>query len=159
MEYKNVDEVINKLMLSYSSLVGLISRAMENDKGENSKNTGLTKSQFALLQLISSLEKATVSTLVAVTGTSKSSTSLTLTKMENDGYIKRDLAEVEKQKKLEDKALPTNIDYKSIKGLRLESSEKLSLIRPVNIGQASRISGVNPADINVLLIYLTSYGK
>lgn len=89
MEYKNVDEVINKLMLSYSSLVGLISRAMENDKGENSKNTGLTKSQFSLLQLISSLEKATVSTLVAVTGTSKSSTSLTLTKMENDGYIKR----------------------------------------------------------------------
>lgn len=89
MEYENVDEVINKLMLSYSSIVGLISRAMEHDKVGGNKNTGLTKAQFGLLQLINSLEKVTVSTLVAVTGTSKSSTSIMLTKMENDGYIKR----------------------------------------------------------------------
>ncbi len=72
-----------------------------------------------------------------------------------DGYIKRELAEVERSKKLEDRIIPSTIDYKSIKGLRLESAEKLDLIRPVNIGQASRISGVNPADINVLLIYLS----
>ena len=72
-----------------------------------------------------------------------------------DGYIKRELSEVEKCKKLEDKIIPPSIDYKSIKGLRLESAEKLDMIRPVNIGQASRISGVNPADINVLLIYLS----
>ena len=76
-----------------------------------------------------------------------------------DGYIKRELAEVERQKKLEDKLLPTDIDYKAIKGLRLESAEKLDLIRPVSIGQASRISGVNPADINVLLIYLSADKK
>ena len=76
-----------------------------------------------------------------------------------EGYIKRELADVERNKKLEDKRIPDGIDYKSIKGLRLESAEKLDLIRPVNIGQASRISGVNPADINVLLIYLASGKK
>ncbi len=76
-----------------------------------------------------------------------------------DGYIKRELAEVERQKKLEDKKIPDGIDYKKILGLRLESAEKLDKIRPVSIGQASRISGVNPADINVLLIYLSQSRK
>ena len=71
-----------------------------------------------------------------------------------EGYIRRELAEVEKQRKLESRKLPPDIDYKSITGLRLEAAEKLSLIRPVSIGQASRISGVNPADVSVLLIYL-----
>ena len=72
-----------------------------------------------------------------------------------EGYIKRELGEVEKQKKLEDKSLPEDINYKSILGLRLEAAEKLDKIRPMNIGQASRISGVSPADIGVLLIYLS----
>ena len=75
-------------------------------------------------------------------------------KVKYQGYIKRELSEVERQKKLEDKRLPKDIDYKKIVGLRLESAEKLDKIRPMNIGQASRISGVNPADISVLLIYL-----
>ena len=73
-----------------------------------------------------------------------------------EGYIKRELAEVQRQKKLEEKKLPSDIDYSKIKGLRLESAEKLAKIRPVSIGQASRISGVNPADVSVLLIYLSS---
>ena len=72
-----------------------------------------------------------------------------------EGYIKRELAEVERQKRLEDKALPDGIDYKSILGLRLEAAEKLNAIRPMNIGQASRISG----DVSVLLIYLQSNKK
>jgi tRNA uridine 5-carboxymethylaminomethyl modification enzyme len=76
-----------------------------------------------------------------------------------EGYIKRELSEVEKQKKLEDKALPLDIDYKSILGLRLEAAEKLDKIRPLNIGQASRISGVSPADVGVLLIYLSGGKK
>ncbi len=75
-----------------------------------------------------------------------------------EGYIKRELAEVERQKKLEEKKLPEGINYKEILGLRLEAAEKLEKIRPGNVGQASRISGVNPADISVLLIYL-SQGK
>lgn len=70
------------------------------------------------------------------------------------GYIKRELSEVQRQKKLEEKRIPENIDYSKITGLKQESAEKLAKIRPVNIGQASRISGVNPADISVLLIYL-----
>lgn len=73
-----------------------------------------------------------------------------------EGYIKRELAEVQRQKKLEEKLLPEDIDYGAITGLRLESAEKLAKIRPLNIGQASRISGVNPADISVLLIWLSS---
>ena len=70
------------------------------------------------------------------------------------GYIKRELAEVERQKKLEDKHIPANLDYKQIKGLRLEAGQKLDKFRPLTIGQASRISGVSPADISVLLLYL-----
>ena len=73
-----------------------------------------------------------------------------------EGYIKRELSEVAKQRKLEEKLLPPDISYKDILGLRLEAAEKLDEIRPINIGQASRISGVNPADISVLLIYLTN---
>ena len=72
------------------------------------------------------------------------------------GYIAREEAEAEKQKRLEDKILPPELDYASIRGLRLEAAEKLAEIRPLNIGQASRISGVNPADISVLLIYLAT---
>ena len=71
-----------------------------------------------------------------------------------EGYIKRQIAEVERHAKLELKTLPADLDYKSIKGLRLEAAQKLNALRPLTIGQASRISGVNPADISVLLIYL-----
>ena len=73
-----------------------------------------------------------------------------------EGYIKRELAEVERQKKLEDKRLPEELDYTTITGLRLEAMEKLNKIRPANLGQASRISGVSPADVSVLMIYLSS---
>lgn len=71
-----------------------------------------------------------------------------------DGYIQKQINEVEKLQKLEDKHLAEDLDYKSIKGLRLEAVQKLSDIRPLTVGQASRISGVSPADINVLLVYL-----
>ena len=71
------------------------------------------------------------------------------------GYIARELAEAEKVRTLEVKKIPADIDYKKILGLRLEDAEKLEKIRPLNIGQASRISGVNPADVSVLLIYIT----
>ena len=71
-----------------------------------------------------------------------------------DGYIRRQLAEVEKFAHLEAKKLPKDIDYTSVKGIRLEAQQKLNQIRPDSIGQASRISGISPADISVLLIYL-----
>jgi tRNA uridine 5-carboxymethylaminomethyl modification enzyme len=75
-------------------------------------------------------------------------------KVKYEGYIKRELAEVERAAKLESRLLPEDIDYGKILGLRLEAIEKLEKIRPKSIGQASRISGVNPADVGVLLIYL-----
>ncbi len=71
-----------------------------------------------------------------------------------EGYIKKEIAEVARRTKLEDKKLPDDIDYTSITGLRLEAAQKLQKFRPLTVGQASRISGVNPADISVLLIYL-----
>ena len=71
-----------------------------------------------------------------------------------EGYIQKQLKQVEQVRKLEDKKLPKDFDYKEIKGLRLEAQEKLNKIKPHNIGQASRISGVSPADISVLLIWL-----
>lgn len=71
-----------------------------------------------------------------------------------EGYIKRQIAEVKRHKALEEKALPTELDYKSIRGLRIEAAQKLDAIRPMTLGQASRISGVSPADITVLMIYL-----
>ena len=71
-----------------------------------------------------------------------------------EGYIKMEQEQVEKFKKLENKKLSEDIDYSSIKGLRIEAMQKLNKIKPTSIGQASRISGVSPADINVLLIYL-----
>lgn len=71
-----------------------------------------------------------------------------------DGYIRKQINEVEKLRNLESKHLSENLDYHSIGGLRLEARQKLSEIKPLTVGQASRISGVSPADINVLLIYL-----
>lgn len=70
------------------------------------------------------------------------------------GYANRQLTEVAQRKKTEDRLLPEDINYREIRGLRLEAAQKLSAIRPRTLGQASRISGVNPADITVLLIYL-----
>lgn len=71
-----------------------------------------------------------------------------------EGYIDKQLKQIEQFKKLENKKLPETIDYSSIDGLRIEARQKLNEIKPVSIGQASRISGVSPADISVLLIYL-----
>ena len=75
--------------------------------------------------------------------------------IEYEGYIARQLMEVEHVQKLEEKKLPTNFDYKTITGLSLEAQEKLNRVQPENIGQAGRISGVSPADVSVLIIWLS----
>ena len=74
-----------------------------------------------------------------------------------DGYIKRQLRQVEQFKKLENKKIPEDLDYNIIQSLRIEARQKLMKHRPTSIGQASRISGVSPADVSVLLVYLTQY--
>ncbi len=76
-----------------------------------------------------------------------------------EGYIAIQMEQVEAMRRLEKKALSPDTDYREIRGLRLEAAEKLNQIKPLSVGQASRISGVNPADVNVLLIWLSAYGK
>ena len=76
-----------------------------------------------------------------------------------DGYILRQLKQVEQFKKLETKRLPEDLDYDMVNGLRIEAKQKLKEYRPVSIGQASRIAGVSPADISVLLVYMESYRR
>ncbi|MBQ7336137.1 MAG: tRNA uridine-5-carboxymethylaminomethyl(34) synthesis enzyme MnmG [Clostridia bacterium] len=76
------------------------------------------------------------------------------TEIKYAGYAAKQLSEVERRRKLEEKLLPETINYKEIRGLRIEAAQKLTAVRPQTVGQASRISGVSPADITVLLIYL-----
>lgn len=76
-----------------------------------------------------------------------------------EGYIKKQLEQVERMEKLEEKLLPEDINYDEVSSLRDEAREKLNAIRPISIGQASRISGVSPADISVLLVYLEQYHR
>ena len=76
-----------------------------------------------------------------------------------EGYIVRQLRQVEQYKKMEKKAIPEDLNYDEVPSLRLEARQKLKLFRPVSVGQASRISGVSPADISVLLVYLEQYAR
>ena len=71
-----------------------------------------------------------------------------------EGYLNKQNASIKELQKLENKLIPDNIDYSQIEGLRLEARQKLNKVKPLNLGQASRISGVSPADITVLMIYL-----
>ena len=73
-----------------------------------------------------------------------------------EGYIKRQMRQVEQFRKLESRRIPEDIDYDEIPSLRTEARQKLKEIRPLSIGQASRISGVSPADISVMLVYLSA---
>ena len=75
------------------------------------------------------------------------------------GYIDKQLAQIDTMRKLEKKSLPEDVDYSSIRGLRLESVEKLNKVKPVSIGQASRISGVSPADVSLLIVWLEQHKR
>ena len=75
-----------------------------------------------------------------------------------EGYIQRQLADIQEMRRVEGKRLPPDVDYNTITGLRLEAAEKLNRVRPENVGQAGRIAGVSPADISVLLIWLSAHG-
>ena len=77
------------------------------------------------------------------------------TEIKYEGYVKKQLAEIARNEKSENKPLSADLDYSEIKGLRIEAIQKLNKVKPLTIGQASRISGVSPADISVLLIYLS----
>lgn len=81
------------------------------------------------------------------------------TDLKYEGYLKLEKEKIDKFKELENKILPDDIDYEEVSGLRIEARQKLNSIKPSNVGQASRISGVSPADIAVLLVYLEAYRK
>jgi len=76
-----------------------------------------------------------------------------------EGYIKRQLQQIERFKSLEDRNIPDWVDYEKLRGLSSESTQKLARLRPVSIGQASRIAGVSPADISVLLVHLETFRR
>ena len=80
-------------------------------------------------------------------------------KLKYDGYIKRQIAQAEQFRKMEERLLPENQDYSDIHGLRLEARQKLNKIQPKSLGQASRISGVSPSDVSVLIVWLESRNK
>ena len=71
-----------------------------------------------------------------------------------EGYISKQLEQVEKMRRMEEKRIPEKLDYDAIGGLATEAKQKLKQVRPLSIGQASRISGVNPADVSILLVYI-----
>ena len=81
------------------------------------------------------------------------------TEAKYEGYIVKQKQQVEKFKKLENRLIPDEIDYEDVKGIRIEARQKLTKIKPHSIGQASRISGVSPSDISVLMVYLNAYNK
>lgn len=79
--------------------------------------------------------------------------------MKYEGYIRRQMKQVEQFKKMEGKKIPEDLNYEEVGSLRIEARQKLETYRPANIGQASRISGVSPADISVLLVYLEAHRR
>ena len=82
-----------------------------------------------------------------------------ITSCRYEGYLEKQKAAIEREKKMEDRLIPPDIDYLNMHGLRLEARQKLDKIRPLNLGQAARISGVSPADITVLMVRLSGRGE
>ena len=119
--------------------------------GYDSAKQGLTKGD--LIRRGISLSEI-IESLGGFEGISKEILDTVETDAKYQGYLQKGLEQIEKAKKLEEKSLPDDIDYLAIKGLRIEAQQKLDKIRPKNLGQAGRISGVSPADIAVLMVYL-----
>ncbi|MBE7081261.1 MAG: tRNA uridine-5-carboxymethylaminomethyl(34) synthesis enzyme MnmG [Clostridiales bacterium] len=119
--------------------------------GYDSAKQGLTKGD--LIRRGISLSEI-IESLGGFDGISKEILDTVETDAKYQGYLQKGLEQIEKAKKLEEKSLPDDIDYLAIKGLRIEAQQKLDKIRPKNLGQAGRISGVSPADIAVLMVYL-----
>ena len=121
-------------------------------KGLEPITTGVRANEFLKRPQISYKE------LVEIIGKNPDVTEFIAEKVEifikYDGYVKRQLEQIEKMKRLENTILPEDIDYNEMQGLRIEAREKLTKIRPANVGQASRISGVSPSDITRLLMEL-----
>ncbi len=159
------DERYNRLINKKEQIASEIERLKNTTVGANPEvqkflednNSTLLKSGSTLLELVKRPELSYE--LVKEIDKKRPELSLDVCEQINievkyEGYIKRQLAQVEQFKKLEKKKLSIDFDYTEVKGLRKEAAQKLNMYKPMSIGQASRISGVSPADISVLLIYL-----
>ncbi len=120
--------------------------------GYSKPNSGITRADMVRRAI--PLEEVK-NALGGFDGISKDVLDIVETDAKYEGYLQKGLEQIEKAKKLEEKLLPDDIDYLAIKGLRIEAQQKLDKIRPKNLGQAGRISGVSPADIAVLMVYLS----
>ena len=159
------EERYNKLLIKKEQIKNEIERLNNYNLGANSKvqaflerhNSTLLKKSSTLAELIKRPELSYE--LLEELDDTRPMLAIDVIEQVNinlkyEGYITRQLKQVEQYKKLENKKIPENIDYDKVHNLRTEAVQKLKQIKPINIGQASRISGVSPADISVLLIYL-----
>ena len=159
------EERYNKLLIKKEQIKNEIERLNNYNLGANSKvqaflerhNSTLLKKSSTLAELIKRPELSYE--LLEELDDTRPMLDIDVIEQVNinlkyEGYITRQLKQVEQYKKLENKKIPENIDYDKVHNLRTEAVQKLKQVKPINIGQASRISGVSPADISVLLIYL-----
>ena len=151
--------VYKKRKDDYEKAVSLLNRSLKPSETEEILSShGFTKALTALTGADLIRRGISVEELFSLLPESNSIPKRILKLAETDakyeGYIAKEQAEIEKAKKLEEKLLPEDIDYSLISGLRLEARQKLNKIRPKSLGQAGRISGVSPADITVLMVYL-----
>ena len=159
------EERYNKLLIKKEQIKNEIERLNNYNLGANSKvqaflerhNSTLLKKSSTLAELIKRPELSYE--LLEELDDTRPMLAIDVIEQVNinlkyEGYITRQLKQVEQYKKLENKKIPENIDYDKVHNLRTEAVQKLKQVKPINIGQASRISGVSPADISVLLIYL-----
>ncbi len=159
-EFLQTEETVSNLINSLETESIKHSKALDDlleSRGYARTGAGIVKAELLKRPNI------TIQDVFALSGSENAYSEYVLSRAETEikysGYIKRQLAEVERFSKLEEKLLPDGIDYLSIKGLRIEAAQKLQKLRPESVGRASRISGVSPADISVLLIYLSQGGK
>ncbi len=142
---------LHKIVLSPNEQLN----SLLDEKGSTRVSTGLRAEEFVRRPELSYDDLAR---LIEMPQLDKAVREQVEIKIKYDGYIKRQYAQVEQMKRLENKKLPPDTDYMSMEGLRLEARQKLAEIKPVSLGQASRVSGVSPSDIAVLLIYLEQRG-
>ncbi|MBQ8216972.1 MAG: tRNA uridine-5-carboxymethylaminomethyl(34) synthesis enzyme MnmG [Oscillospiraceae bacterium] len=152
-KYRKVDEEIKRLESVHLAPTEELN-AMLTAKGSTPVSTGFSLADLIRRPQISYADTAAFDT--ARTDLGRAISAQVEISLKYEGYIKRQLKQVEEFTRLEERSLPADIDYDDVTGLRLEAREKLKKIRPENFGQAGRISGVSPADISVLMIYVES---
>ncbi len=153
-KYNKVDSYINELknrtIVVNDKIKALLSKpGNENPPAKIQIGYLLKRPEIKLAQILEALNETVDDSIAPIADM----------EIKYEGYIKKESERAEKMKKLEDKAIPENMDYSAIKGLKNEAKEKLSRIKPATIGQAQRISGVDPSDISILLVHVEAIAR